>query len=257
MIPKKIHYCWFGRGPKPELALKCIESWKKWCPDYEIVEWNEDNFDINSNQYVKEAYEARKFAFVTDYVRLYAIYTVGGIYMDTDVMVLKSLDEYLSHEAFSGFETKTKIQTGIMASEKGLAIVGELLKYYDDAVFIKPDGSLNLTTNVEIITEIMTLKGIVPNGEYQVVGGFAFYPQNVFCPDHKRLNDEKYMKDTATIHYFAGSWKSETMKKRESALWWRIISIPGMRISKVMKALFGDKWVTAKNKLRDRLFAEK
>ena len=108
MIPKIIHYCWFGGKPKPELAEKCIESWKKFCPDYEIVEWNEGNFNINSNLYVKQAYEAKKYAFVTDYVRLYALYTQGGIYMDTDVMVLKPLDEYLNHEAFSGFESKTK-----------------------------------------------------------------------------------------------------------------------------------------------------
>lgn len=257
MIPKRIHYCWFGRGPKPELALKCIESWKKWCPDYEIVEWNEDNFDITSNQYVKEAYEAGKFAFVSDYVRLYVMYTVGGIYMDTDVMVLKNLDEYLNHEAVSGFESKTKIQTGIMASEKGQPVVGTLLKYYDNATFRNSDGSLNLVTNVETITNMMTQNGFVPNGKFQMVDGFAIYPQNVFSPDHKRLSDEKYIKNTATIHYFAGSWKSEAMRKRESSLWWKIISIPGMQISKILKALLGDKWVTAKNKLRDRLFAEK
>ena len=182
MIPKIIHYCWFGGKPKPELAEKCIESWQRMCPDYEIREWNEEKFDINSNRYVKEAYEAKKFAFVTDYVRLYAMYTEGGIYMDTDVMVLKPLDEYLKHEAFSGFESKKKIPTGIMAAEKGHHLFGELLKYYDTARFLKDDGTLDMTTNVEIITNMLTPKGFVPNGEYQVIDGMAFYPQNVFCP---------------------------------------------------------------------------
>ena len=101
-IPKKIHYCWFGRGQMPELAIKCLASWKKNLPDYEVIEWNEDNFDINSNRYVKEAYESKKYAFVTDYVRLYVLYNHGGIYMDTDVEVLKPLDVFLVNRAFTG-----------------------------------------------------------------------------------------------------------------------------------------------------------
>ena len=253
MIPKKIHYCWFGGKAKPELAEKCIESWKKFCPDYEIVEWNEDNFDISSNRYVKEAYEAKKFAFVTDYVRLYAMYNEGGIYMDTDVMVLKPLDEYLVHESFSGFESKTKIPTGIMASEKGYPLFAELLSYYDDACFVLEDGSLNMTTNVEIITDMLTPKGFVPNGEMQTVEGFTLYPQNIFCPLHKKLNNKRYMKDTATIHYFAGSWKSDATKKREKSLWWRLIVIPVSFVSKLIGKIFGEKWETFKNNVRDRL----
>lgn len=115
MIPKKIHYCWFGGNPLPPLAVKCIESWKKYCPDYEIKEWNESNFDLNCNEYVREAYEAKKWAFITDVVRLYAMVTEGGIYMDTDVEVLRPLDDLLVYEAVSGFETKTRIPTGLMA----------------------------------------------------------------------------------------------------------------------------------------------
>ena len=111
MIPKKIHYCWFGRNPLPPLALKCIASWKEYCPDYEIKEWNEDNFDLSINAYVREAYEARKWAFITDYVRLYALVNEGGIYMDTDVEVLKPLDDLLCYDAVSGFESETQIQT--------------------------------------------------------------------------------------------------------------------------------------------------
>ncbi len=239
MIEKIIHYCWFGGKEKPELAKKCIESWKKFCKGYKLVEWNEQNFDINSNQYVKEAYESKKYAFVTDYVRLYALYTEGGIYMDTDVMVLKPLDEYLKHQAFSGFESKTKIPTGIMASEKGNPLFNELLSYYDTAKFIKEDGTLDMTTNVEIITSILSPKGFIPNGKFQIVDGMAFYEQNVFCPLHKKLKNKKYMKDTATIHYFAGSWKSEATKKREKSFAWKIFIVP---TSKIMKKVFGKTW---------------
>ena len=119
MIPKIIHYCWFGRGEKPSQAQMCIESWKKILPEYQLKEWNEDNFDINQNRYVREAYENRKFAFVTDYVRLYALYNEGGVYMDTDVEVLGSYDSFLHHHAFSGFETDGNVPTGMMAAEKG------------------------------------------------------------------------------------------------------------------------------------------
>lgn len=257
MIPKTIHYCWFGRSPKPELAQKCIESWKKWCPDYEIMEWNEDSFDINSNRYVKEAYEARKFAFVTDYVRLFAMYTVGGVYMDTDVMVLKPLDLYLLHKAFSGFESKTNVPTGIMASEKGHPLIGEMLSYYDTARFLNEDDSFNMKTNVETITSLLKQKGLIPNGKYQEIENMVFYSQNVFCPDTARIEDQEYMKDTVTIHYFAGSWKSDSMRKREASIWWKAMAIPGMKISKLMTFLYGDKWVSAKNKLRDYMFGEK
>ena len=253
MIPKIIHYCWFGGKPKPELAEKCIESWKKFCPDYKLVEWNEENFDINSNLYVKQAYEAKKFAFVTDYVRLYALHTQGGIYMDTDVMVLKPLDEYLQHEAFSGFESKTKIPTGIMAAEKGNPLFAELLSYYDTATFIKEDGSLNMTTNVEIITDMLTPKGFIPNGKYQEVEGFALYPQNVFCPDTKRLNDEEYIKNTATIHYFAGSWKSEATKKRERSWWYKF----GVKVYAVMLKISGPLAKKMKNFISKTFFKDK
>lgn len=256
MIEKVIHFCWFGGNPKTELTEKCIESWKNFCPEYKIVEWNEDNFDINSNLYVKQAYEAKKFAFVSDYVRLYALYTQGGIYMDTDVMVLKSLDKYLEHQAFSGFESKTKVPTGIMAAEKGFALMGEFLKYYDTATFIKEDGSFDMTTNVEIITASLLEKGLIPNGEYQVIEGMAFYSQNVFCPLHKELSNKKYMKDTATIHYFAGSWKSEKTKKRENSFWWKLIAPIASFFSKILHKIFGKKWDEQKNKMRDNILKD-
>lgn len=240
MIPKIIHYCWFGRGQKPLLAEKCIESWKKHCPDYKIMEWNEDNFDISSNQYVAEAYKSKKWAFVTDYVRLWALYNYGGVYMDTDVEVLKSLDPYLKHQAFSGFENATQIPTGIMSCEKGFDLFKEQLEYYDTAHFILPDGSLNLTTNVVTITNQMKKHGFKPNNQYQVLNGYAFYPNNVFCPFLERLGDKEYMKDTVTIHHFAGSWKSQAAIKRENSWWWKSFIVPLSKLSQAIEYIGGN-----------------
>ena len=138
----------------PELAVNCINSWKKYLPDYELVLWNEDDFYINCNQYVKEAYESKKYAFVTDYVRLYALYNHGGIYMDTDVEVLKSLDEFLEHRAFTGCENGHMCVTGTMAAEKGHKWIEGLLIDYNDKKFILPDGSFDKTPNIQMITEL-------------------------------------------------------------------------------------------------------
>lgn len=214
MIPKKIHYCWFGRGKKPEMAEKCIASWKKYCKDYEIIEWNEDNFDINSNQYVREAYENRKFAFVTDYVRLYVLYNEGGIYMDTDVEVIKSLDRFLTHPAFSSFENNNKIPTGIMASEKKNKWVKYMLSYYKNAHFVKEDGTLDLTTNVETITRMTMEKyNLVPNDTYQDLGDVVFYSHDWFCPKDWHSGKIFLTKNSHTIHHFNGSWLTDEEKR--------------------------------------------
>lgn len=217
MIPKRIHYCWFGGNPLPKDALKCIDSWKKYLPDYEIVEWNENNFDINSNPYVKEAYENKKFAFVSDYVRLFAMYNYGGIYMDTDVEVVKPLDEFLKHEAFSGFELPYCISTGIMASEKDFPLFGEFLEYYNDRHFIKEDGSFDMTTNVEIMTGIVEKYGLVKDGSFQVVNGFALYPRDYFCPLDDATGKMYKTANTVTIHWFNKSW-IDARQRRISAV---------------------------------------
>lgn len=214
MIPKVIHYCWFGKGEKPELAIKCIESWKKWCPDYEIIEWNEENFDINAHRFCKEAYEAKKYAFVSDVVRLYAIFNYGGIYMDTDVEVIKSLDEFLKHQAFSGFETETSIPTGIMACEKNFKLFGEFLAYYDNRGFINEHGEFDMITNVKIMTEIMSKYKLELNNKFQIVEGFALYPQEFFCPLDNNTGKINKTKNTHAIHYFAKSWVDDKTRLR-------------------------------------------
>ena len=215
MIPKVIHYCWFGRGPLPQLAVKCIESWRRYCPDYEIKEWNEDNFDLSMYPYVKEAYEARKFAFVTDVVRLYALYHEGGIYMDTDVEVIKPLDPFLVHHAFSGFESETNIPTGIMASEKGGIWAKENLAYYVDKHFIRQDGSFDLTTNVSIITNYMLQLGFEQNNKFQDFPNVVtFYPKDYFCPLSPVDGHSDFTDNTHTIHHFAGSWLPKSIQYR-------------------------------------------
>ena len=207
MIPKIIHYCWFGCGKMPELAVKCIESWKRCLPDYELKEWNEGNFDITQNQYVREAYENHKFAFVTDYVRLYAIYTEGGIYMDTDVEVLGSYDKFLHHHAFSGFETDGNVPTGMMAAEKGSVWAKDLLDQYSNRVFVQSDGSFDLTTNTAVITKYMLSKGLILNNQYQDFSGLCtMYPTDYFCPKDHRTGKIKCSINTVCIHHFAGSW---------------------------------------------------
>lgn len=240
MIPKKIHYCWFGNGEKPELALKCIESWKTHCPDYELVEWNERNFDISAAPlYVRQAYENRKWAFITDYVRLYAMVNYGGVYMDTDVEVIKNIDEFLDNRAFSGFEDGVNIPTGIMASEKDFPLFQKLLDYYNDVNFENEDGTLNTITNVTIITGICEKNGLIKNNKFQIIDGFALYPKDYFCPIDYDSGKLKKTKNTYTIHWFAGSWRSK--EEQEQMEKWRkirkfdgIIHFPNRVLSSVL-----------------------
>lgn len=207
MIPKVIHYCWFGRGKMPEMALKCIASWKKYCPDYEIKEWNEDNFDLDLYPYAREAYDNRKFAFVTDVVRLYALYHEGGIYMDTDVEVLKPLDRFLTHLAFSGFENQSEVPTGIMASEAGGKWARENLAYYENRHFINDDGSLDMTNNVKIITKLLKPYNIRLDNSYQDIPDLiTMYPKEFFCPKDNQTREIHLTQNTFCIHHFGGSW---------------------------------------------------
>lgn len=210
----------------------CIESWKRYLPDYELKEWNEDNFDITQNQYVHEAYENRKFAFVTDYVRLYALYYDGGVYMDTDVEVIGSYDQFLQHHAFSGFETDGNVPTGMMAAEKGSIWAKELLDQYADRVFVLPDGSLDYTTNTDVITKYMLGKGLVLNNKYQDFPGLCtMYPADYFCPKDHRTGKMKCTKNTVCIHHFAGSWiKHSWVKDTRHSLKFLFVRIFGERL---------------------------
>ena len=206
MIPATIHYCWFGRGKMPHKAVNCINSWKKILPDYKLQLWNEDTFDVNGIPYVKEAYEARKFAFVTDYVRLHALYHFGGIYMDTDIEMLKNIDELLNLPAFLGFESETEIQTGIMASEPHGEWVQQQLNYYVGKHFLRASNRYDLTTNVETISAIMATHGFAPTNSYQVYNNcLHIFPKDYFCPK-SRSGIITCTQNTYCIHHFEGSW---------------------------------------------------
>jgi hypothetical protein len=206
-IPKKIHYCWFGGKEKPDVVMKCLESWKKQLSDYEIIEWNETNFNINLNSYVNEAYNAKKYAFVSDYVRVYALYYYGGIYLDTDVEVYKTLNDLLHHYSFWGFEQENFIATSTIGAEKGNALIKEFLDSYNEKRFIKSDGTFDVLTNVAIITKILEDKGLKTNGQYQEISGIGvFYPQTYFSP-YDYINCQTFITEkTYTIHHFYKSW---------------------------------------------------
>lgn len=209
-IPKIIHYCWFGGNPKPKLAEKCIKSWKKYCPDYEIVEWNEDNFDLSATpNYVRQAMAAGRWAFVTDYVRLRALTEQGGVYMDTDVELVKPLAPYLKHQAFAGFEHPERVQTGLLACEKEFPLFQEFLHHYDNISFLLPDGTADTTTNVQVLTDLCLSKGLVLNDRLQTVAGLTIYPREIFCPVDFDTKVLKKNRKTVAIHWFSGSWQTE------------------------------------------------
>lgn len=214
-IPKIIHYCWFGKSPHPELVQKCIESWKKYLPEYEIIEWNEENFDINMNAYVKEAYEAGKYAFVSDVARFYVLNNYGGIYMDTDVEVLRPLDHFLQYEAFMGFESVDRVAPGlIMGSLKGNSVIKEILDLYSNTHFKLNKNIYNLTTVVTYTTNILLKYGLRQNNSFQVIKNIAIFPKEYFCP--LTFDDDKvdFTENTYTIHHFMDSWHTEKDKKR-------------------------------------------
>lgn len=216
MIPKIIHYCWFGKKPLNAFAKKCINSWKKYCPDYEIIEWNETNFDISCNEYVKEAYQQKKWAFVSDVARLYALTTVGGIYLDTDVRLIKSLDELLEYEGVLGFETPNSIGTAFMACKKNNHFFRDFLENYESEKFVLSNGTYNLRTNVDRLTEICRKKGIYLNNKIQMVGQITIFPNYYFSPKDNESKQICLKEETYAIHYFGDSWhtKEERYSKK-------------------------------------------
>ncbi len=213
MIPKIIHYCWFGHNPKSQNVLKYIDTWKKYFPDYEIKEWNENNFDVNKLNFTREAYFAKKYAFVSDVCRLYALYTEGGIYFDTDIIVLKRFPEdILSHKAFAGFEHEINIGTGIIGSEKNNVIIKQFLSLYNDIHFFKR-FRFNLSPNVILFTNILIKHGLKRDNSYQDLNEITIYPQNIFCCKDCRTKEYYNNSDSLSIHDFSGLWtdKNDTV----------------------------------------------
>ena len=232
MIPKVIHYCWFGGKPLPDDAKKCIESWKKYCPDYKLQRWDESNFDLNCCPYVKEAFDAKKWAFITYYVRLYALYNLGGVYMDTDVEVLKNLDPFLQNKGFSGFESSVSVPTGIMAAEKGNRFIADQLEAYKDKHLIV-NGKIDYTTNVDLITKYCLDRGLILNNKLQTIEDFTFYPSDYFCPKDPRTYEVILTDNTYTIHHFNGSWAGGKQKFHDG-----IKKMLGPKMVKKVRRLF-------------------
>ena len=213
-IPKVIHYCWFGNGKMPAIAEKCIKSWKKYCPDYEIICWNEENFDLTQNRYMREAYEAGKWAFVSDFARLKIIYDHGGVYLDTDVELIKPLDPLLEGGGFMGFDEKGIVATGLgFGAEAGNEIVGAFLKDYDDLSFVLPDGSFDLTPCPDRNTRTLVRLGMDTACTDQTFMGMKFLPCEYLCPMDYYTGKKTITKNTYSIHHYCASWTSSVTKR--------------------------------------------
>lgn len=238
MIPKVIHYCWFGNNPLPALAVKCIESWKKFFPDYEIKEWNEANYDVHSIPYIHEAYEAKKYAFVSDYARFDILYRYGGLYFDTDVEVIKSMDDIIAKGPFMGCETdadRLGVNPGLgLGVNPGIGLYGELLQLYAGLHFVRTDGSLNLKTVVEYTTELLYKHGLKNANGIQECAGVWIYPQEYFCPISVDDGKLRITSNTVSIHHYAQSWQSPIRKYGRKI----VLCVGGERLKKLLKSIF-------------------
>lgn len=210
MIPKVIHYIWIGGNRLPELALKCIKSWEEKCPDYKIIFWNENNLNIEECLFAKQAYENKKYGFATDYLRLKIIYEHGGIYLDTDVEVLKAFDELLNLEAFFGFENDEHINTGAgFGAQKGCAILKELMGQYENTSFIKTDGTFDMIACPQRDTIVFKNHGLKQGNSLQEIDGMRFFPSEYFSPINYTTGIRKITDKTFSIHHYMASWKDE------------------------------------------------
>ena len=221
MIPKKIHYCWIGGNPLPKSAKKCIASWKKYCPDYEIIEWNETNYDFTKNQYMREALEAKKWGFVPDYARLDIIYQHGGIYLDTDVEIIKSFDPLLCNKGFAGFESEENVNFGQgFGAEPGNEVIKELMHSYEKLSFKNDDGSLNMIASPKLNTDALVELGLKQdNTRQELLDCFSIYPIEYFCPKAYLDGVIRKTDNTFSIHHFDATWFPEDWQEVKKARW--------------------------------------
>lgn len=237
MIPQIIHYCWFGGKPLPSLAVRCIESWRKYCPDYEIKEWNESNFDLSVCSYVKEAYAEQKWAFVSDYARFWILYHEGGVYFDTDVELIRTIDDICKRGAFMGCEWTMAGQRkdflanpGLgLAAPSGLGLYKNILEFYNQKSFYRKNGFPDLTTVVTNVTAILETHGWKHMPNIQCIDGIYIYPPEYFGPMNHMSGEVRITENTRSIHHYSASWKDKKDKRVN-------------RIMKVLLQRFGEKW---------------
>ena len=260
MIPKKIHYCWVGGKPLPDSAKKCIQSWKKYCPDYEIIEWNEQNYDFSKVPYMKEAYEAKKWGFVPDYARLDIVYTHGGIYLDTDVEIVKSFDPLLELQGFAGFQDAKQVNFGQgFGAEARNPVLKALMDSYAEFSFLQQDGTPDLTPSPRLNTDTLTERcGLRPENSYQELNGLTVFPSEYFCP--KSFDDGvlRKTKNTYSIHHFDASWFTDESKQKLLESWkhkqQRLKKLKRRKIfGGFFRRLFGDaRWERIKQRILKR-----
>lgn len=244
MIPKIIHYCWFGGKDLPKSALDYIESWQRYFPNYEIKRWDESNFDVNIIPYTQEAYSAKKYAFVSDYARFWILYNYGGLYFDTDVEVIKNMDDIIARGPFMGCECTS--QVGATATSlglppglglgvnpglgcgvnPGLELYEDILKIYQSKHFTIPDDNPHCENVVTITTDLLCQKGLLDTNEIQQVAGVWIYPKEYFCPKDYVTKEMVITNNTRTIHHYAESWVPRSTRFKNS-----------------LRRLFGDRFI--------------
>lgn len=241
MIPRIIHYCWFGGKPIPAEYQQYIESWKKYLPDCEIKEWNEQNYNVDCIPFSREAYEAKKFAYVSDYARLKILYENGGIYFDTDVELIRGIDDILSAGPFMAFEKrsigtreeKMCVNVGLgFACEKGNPIIKEIMDYYEHNHYMLPNGTLQQITIVAITTEVLRKHGLVASEKpLKIGGGFTIYPWDYFCPMEYLSSKIEVTENTRTIHHYSATWMSwsDKLKMKKGYISRKIKKILGIK----------------------------
>ena len=218
MIPKKIHYCWFGGAELPDSVKHYIASWKKYCPDYEIIEWNEKNYDLSKINilYVQQALENKKWAFVTDFVRLDVLYRYGGIYLDTDIEIVKSFNELLRDNGFIGIESNSTLCTAVIGAVPKHPDINKILNDYNNRTFNLPNGKLDMTPNSKVFRTYFSQKYNICNFEEGVkLEYMSIYPQTYFSPINFTTKKVNITKDTFTIHHYNGTWKSNFSKRKD------------------------------------------
>lgn len=255
MIPKILHYCWFGGQPKSAKIKKCIRSWKKYCPDFRIIEWNETNFNYEIVPYCKTAYRFKKWAFVTDYVRLKVLYDYGGIYMDTDVELIKSIDSFLEYDCFMGFQHEKYVNNGLITgAEKHHPFIKENMEIYENLNFVNEADSTNFIVCQKYTTDLLEKKGLkFPcDGTIQRINNICIFPPEYFCPFDHRTYKMNITPNTVAIHHFASSWWDEKRKREYNAIKWknRIHRIQHLPNRLLIHALGNDKYEEIKEKLK-------